>query len=223
LHLHQGTSEQIWQMIRGQEIDIAITSSSGQPTARSELVMLPCYRWDRSVIVPRDHALAQNSERLTLPRLAEHPLITYVFSFSGESSLKLAFEQHGLTPEVVFTARDADVIKTYVRIGMGVGIVASMAAECDPNGDLTTVDAAGLFPRCTTWIALRRDTVLPRYMQVFMELFAPHLTREITSQALELPTQNAVDELFEGVELKLFGPCSEPLGDATSSTGNIAH
>ncbi|MEM9383783.1 MAG: LysR substrate-binding domain-containing protein [Pseudomonadota bacterium] len=208
LHLHQGTSEQIWQMIRGKEIDFAIVSSSGQPTPRSELIMLPCYRWDRTVIVPRQHPLAGSDERLTLPRLAEHPLITYVFSFSGESSLKLAFEQEGLTPEVVFTARDADVIKTYVRIGMGVGIVASMAAECDPQGDLMTLDAAGLFPRCTTWVALRRDAVLPRYMQVFLELFAPHLTRELTTQALETASQTAVDALLADTDLKLYGPCA---------------
>ncbi len=208
LHLHQGTSEQIWQMIRAKEIDFAIASSSSKPAARSELLMLPCYRWDRTVIVPRDHALAHAREPLTLERLAEHPLITYVFSFSGESSLKQAFERRGLTPEVVFTARDADVIKTYVRIGMGVGIIASMAAECDPDADLVTLDAEGLFPRCTTWIALRRDAVLPRYMQEFMALFAPHLDEDTVRRASATPTQAAVDEMFAKTKLKLYGACA---------------
>ena len=207
LHLHQGTSEQIWQMVRNKEIDFAIVSSSSQPTPRSDVVMLPCYRWDRTVIVPKSHELAARAERLTLQRLAEHPLITYVFSFSGESSLKQAFEREGLTPEVVFTARDADVIKTYVRIGMGVGIVASMAAECDDESDLTTVSAAGLFPRCTTWIAARRDVLLPGYMYDFMELFASHLTRDLAEAAMGESTQAGVDGLFADTPLLLYKPC----------------
>lgn len=212
LHLHQGTTEQIWQMIRAKEIDLAITSSSSSaPAPRSDVVILPCYRWDRTVIVPRQHELAARRERLTLARLAEYPLITYVFSFSGESSLKQAFEREGLTPEVVFTARDADVIKTYVSIGMGVGIVASMAAECSDQGDLISIDAAGLFPRCTTWLAVRRDVALPVYMRVFMELFAPHLTQELTSRAMELTTQADVDALFEHAELALMTPRGERL------------
>jgi LysR family cys regulon transcriptional activator len=214
LHMHQGTSEQIWKMMQGKEIDFAITSTSGPAPARSELILLPCYRWDRTVIVPREHALADDREPLTLERLSEHPLITYVFSFSGESSLKQAFEREGLTPEVVFTARDADVIKTYVRIGMGVGIVASMAAECDDNADLVTLDAAGLFPRCTTWIAFRRDAVLPRFMHHFMELFAPHLTLQLTQAAVATSSQAAVDELLTAVPLELHRPCGGEVNPA---------
>jgi LysR family cys regulon transcriptional activator len=214
LHLHQGTSEQIWKMIRAKEIDFAIASTSGEPPTRSELIILPCYRWDRTVIVPRNHELARADGPLEIATLARYPLITYVFSFSGESSLKKAFEAEGLTPEVVFTARDADVIKTYVRIGMGVGIVASMAADCTPDSELVTVNAQGMFPRCTTWIGLRRDAVLPNYMRHFMMLFAPQLDDRLVREVQETSSQAAVDALLAEVPLKLYGPCSEELHSA---------
>ncbi len=110
-------------------------------------MLVPSYRWDRSIIVPKAHALAKLDRKVTLHDLAQYPLVTYVFSFDGESSLKRAFADAGLEPDVVFTARDADVIKTYVRMGLGVGIVASMAAECGDKNDLQIIDAAGLFPR----------------------------------------------------------------------------
>lgn len=203
LDLHQGTSEQIASMAEQRQIDFAIASGSRQ--LFPDLLLLPCYHWERSIIVPRGHPLARLDRALTLAELAEHPLVTYVFSFGGESSLKKAFAQQGLNPKIVFTARDADIIKTYVRMGLGVGIVASMAADCED--DLVVIDARGLFPRSTTWIGFRRDLPLRRYMVEFIELFAPHLTRALIERALLLPGQADVDELFRDVELPVRETC----------------
>lgn len=205
LELHQGTSEQIADMVQARQIDFAI--ATGGQDLFSDLVMLPCYRWDRVILVPRDHELAQLDEPLTLETLARYPLVTYVFSFSGESSLKRAFAAEGLTPDVVFTARDADVIKTYVRMGMGVGIVASMAHDCEE--DLVAIDAEGLFPRSTTWIGFRRDTVLRRYMSHFMQLFAPHLSDALVSRCLAAGDQSEVDRIVADIELPLRGGCAD--------------
>jgi LysR family cys regulon transcriptional activator len=199
LDLHQGTSEQIASMAEQRQIDFAIASGSRQLFA--DLVLLPCYHWERSIIVPRTHPLAQLDRALSLADLAEHPIVSYVFSFGGESSLKKAFAAQGLNPKIVFTARDADIIKTYVRMGLGVGIVASMAADCEE--DLVVIDGRGLFPRSTTWIGFRRDAALKRYMVDFIELFAPHLTRDRIERAAALPDQAAVDALLADIELPI--------------------
>ncbi len=209
LNLHQGTSEQIADMVAAGQIDFAI--ATGGQDLFSDLKLLPCYRWDRVVIVPRDHALTRLGRPLTLEDLGQFPLVTYVFSFSGESSLKKAFAGVGVEPEVVFTARDADVIKTYVRIGMGVGIVAGMARECGADDDLAVVDATDLFPRSTTWIGFRRDAVLRDYMFDFMERFAPHIDRELATAAAACENQAQVDRLFADIELPVRGSCSEPV------------
>ena len=144
----------------------------------------------------------------------QYPLVTYVFSVTGESSFKNAFAQQGLEPDVVFTARDADIIKTYVRMGMGVGVVAGMAYECPDENDLVSLSAEGLFPRCTTWLGFRRDSVLRGYMVDFISLFAPHLTPELTRQAAELDSQAAVDALFAETALPIRGGCGSEVEDA---------
>ena len=138
LNLHQGTSEQIADMVAADKIDFAIATGSNH--LFSNMLLVPSYRWDRSIIVPKGHALTRLDRKITLQDLVEYPLVTYVFSFSGESSLKRAFADEGLEPNVGFTARDADVIKTYVRMGLGVGIVASMAADCSDDSDLQVLD-----------------------------------------------------------------------------------
>ena len=164
------------------------------------------------MLVPKDHPLAQRRQRLDLETLATYPLVTYVFSLTGESSFKQAFAAKGLEPDVVFTARDADIIKTYVRMGMGVGVVAAMAWECRDKTDLVALNASGLFPRVTTWIGFKRDTVLRGYMVDFAELFASHLSPELTQQAASLESQADVDNLFEGGSLSLRGGCDDEFG-----------
>ena len=207
LNLHQGTSEQIADMVSANEIDFAI--ATGSHDLFSGLYLVPSYHWDRKIVVPKDHALAKLERKLTLNDLAQHPLVTYVFSFGGQSSLKRAFADQGLEPDVVFTARDADVIKTYVRMGLGVGIVASMAEDCADQKDLTAIDAEGLFPRSTTWIGFRKDIVLRRYMLDFVKLFAPHITSDQLEQTRNIRSQSDIDKLFAGATLPVRGGCSD--------------
>lgn len=209
LELQQGTSEQIAELVAANRVDFAIATGSRQ--LFPGLVLLPCYSWDRIVLVPSGHPLTGNKE-LSLRVLAGYPLVTYVFGSTGESSLKKAFADQGLEPNVVFTARDADIIKTYVRMGMGVGIIAPMAYECQDQKDLTALSAAGLFPRVTTWLGYRRDSVLRRYMVDFIAMFAPHLTPQITRKVAQLATQSEVDELLDEVQLPLRGGCEEVPG-----------
>ena len=149
-----------------------------------------------------DHELAQLERQITLKDLAKYPLVTYVFSFGGQSSLKNAFAEQGLEPDVVFTARDADVIRTYVRMGLGVGIVAGMADE-DEDEDMTTISAAGLFPRSTTWIGFRKDVVLRRYMLEFVRLFAPHISADQLEKTRHARSQLEIDKLFSDAHIPI--------------------
>ncbi len=209
LNLHQGTSEQIADMVAANEIDFAI--ATGSRDLFSDLLLLPSYHWDRKIVVPKDHELAKLDGKATLKDLARYPLVTYVFSFGGQSSLKQAFAKEGLEPDVVFTARDADVIKTYVRMGLGVGIVASMSEDCDDKKDLTALSAAGLFPRSTTWIGFRKEAVLRRYMLDFVQLFAPHITSDQLEKMRHLRTQEEIDKLFDSSQLPIRGGCSDDM------------
>ena len=200
LHLHQGTSEQIGEMASLDRIDFAI--ATGSQSLFDGYSLLPCYRWHRHVVVPKGHPLAK-VKKPTLKQLASYPIITYVFSFSGPSSLHEIFAQEGLVPNVVLTARDADVIKTYVRLGLGVGIVASMAVEEREDSDLVRIDTSHLFPAHVTWIGFRRGGLLRKYQLDFMQLFAPHLTRRVIERAAGAATQADVDALVEGLDLPL--------------------
>jgi len=212
LELHQGTSEQIAELVANDQVDFAI--ATGSRNLFPGLVLLPCFHWDRIVLVPKAHLLAEGDAKLDLETLVQHPLVTYVFSLTGESSFKKAFTELGLEPDVVFTARDADIIKTYVRMGMGVGVVAGLAYECSDEVDLVAMSAEGLFPRCTTWLGFRRDSVLRGYMVDFISLFAPHLTPELTRQAADLESQVEVDALLADIPLPVRGGCGNEVADA---------
>ena len=199
LHLHQGTSGQIADMMAVDQVDFAIATGSFE--LFPDVVKIPCYRWHRCVVVPAGHPLAAE-KKLTLKALAQYPLITYTFSFSGPSSLHQRFAVAGLEPNVALTARDADVIKTYVRLGMGVGIVAPMAIDASDT-DLTVIDAAHLFPAHTTWIGFRRGLLLRRYMVEFIRLLAPHAERRLIERASESADDATVATLFEAIALPL--------------------
>ena len=200
LHLHQGTSEQIAEMAALDRIDFAI--ATGSEGLFDGFALLPCYQWHRHVVVPRNHPLAR-AKKITLKQLASHPIITYVFSFTGPSSLHGIFAKEGLVPNVVLTARDADVIKTYVRLGLGVGIVASMAIEPEGDADLVHIDTSDLFPTHTTWIGFRRGGLLRKYQLDFIQLFAPHLTRRLIERAAGAANPAEVEQLVSGLELPL--------------------
>ncbi|MBQ60566.1 MAG: HTH-type transcriptional regulator CysB [Gammaproteobacteria bacterium] len=200
LNMHQGTPMQIAEMAANGTVDFAIATEALEHFG--DLIMMPCYRWNRCIVVPRDHPLAQLSA-LTLEDVAEHPIVTYVFGFTGRSKLDEAFTQHGLTPKVVFTATDADVIKTYVRLGLGIGIMAQMAYDPEQDADLASLDASHLFEHSTTMIGCRRGTFLRGYMYDFIELFSPHLNRELVAKAFSLQTRAELDELFTDLKLPL--------------------
>jgi LysR family cys regulon transcriptional activator len=198
-HLHQGTSEQIAEMAQTSRIDLAI--ATGSTSLFPNYVLLPCYRWHRRLVVPPTHPLAK-IERPTLKQIAAFPIVTYVFSFSGPSSLHAIFAAAGLQPDIALTARDADVIKTYVRLGLGVGIIADMAIDtAGPDADLVSIDASHLFPQHTTWAGFARDSLLRRYTYDFLGLLGPHLTRKLVDRAGSARTQTEVDALFADVEL----------------------
>lgn len=201
LHMHQGTPMQISELAADGTVDFAIATEALD--LFSDLVMMPCYKWNRSIIVPKDHPLAQIS-LLTLEDVAKYPIVTYVFGFTGRSKLDEAFLNRGLAPKVVFTATDADVIKTYVRLGLGIGIVASQAHDPTTDTDLVAIDASHLFSYSITKIGFRRGTFIRGFMYDFIEHFAPHLTREIVEKAYSCTSKHELDELFSDINLPLL-------------------
>lgn len=179
LQIHQGSPPQIAAMAADGNVDFAIATEALEHF--SQLVMLPCYRWNRCVLVNPDHPLAQK-KRIELHDIALYPIVTYTFGFTGRSKLDQAFSSRGLKPEVVLTAVDADVIKTYVRLGLGIGIIADMAYSGQEDGDLVRLDASHLFSPSTTHIGFRYGTFLRGYMYDFITWFAPHLTHAIIDE-----------------------------------------
>ncbi|WP_078083654.1 HTH-type transcriptional regulator CysB [Microbulbifer mangrovi] len=201
LHMHQGTPMQISEMAADGTADFAIATEALE--LFSDLVMMPVYRWNRCILVPKGHELAQ-LPKLTLEDVAKYPIVTYVFGFTGRSKLDEAFLEKGLSPKVVFTAADADVIKTYVRLGLGIGIVADMAAVEDEDSDLVALDASELFESSVTKIGFRKGIFLRGFMYEFIQQFAPHLTRELVEQAAQASSRAEVDELFSHIDLPVY-------------------
>ncbi|GAB1413865.1 MAG: hypothetical protein AMXMBFR31_27150 [Candidatus Desulfobacillus denitrificans] len=179
--LRQGSPTQVCEYVLAGEADIAIaTEAIGE---QNELVMLPCYQWNRCVIARPDHPILK-AQPLTLEVIAKYPIVTYDFAFTGRSQINKAFAARGLTPNVALTAIDADIIKTYVALGLGIGIVAYMAFDPAADKGLRAVDAAHLFESATTRLGIRRNAWLRGYAYTFIELFAPHLTRKMVQSAL---------------------------------------
>ncbi len=201
IHLHQGTPQQMASMVVAGEVDFVIATEGAH--FYTDLVMMPCSRWNRAIVVPPGHALYKLSQlgSLTLEALANFPIITYVFGFTGRSQLDRAFHSRGLEPNVVLTAADADVIKTYVRIGSGVGIIAQMAYEPELDGDLLALDASHLFDSSVTHIGMRRNRQLRPFMYDFIKQFAPHLDQQCVDSALVATSQRDREKLFELVDL----------------------
>ena len=198
LHMYQGTPAQISDAAAKGDADFAIATESLH--LYNDLIMLPCYHWNRSIIVRQDHPLAKKSN-ITIQDVAQYSLVTYVFGFTGRSELDTAFTDANLEPKIVFTATDADVIKTYVRLGIGIGVIASMAIDKELDKDLVEIDASHLFKSSTTKIGFRRGTFLRSYMFDFIERFAPHLNRDIVTRAILLKNNAEIEKLLEDVEL----------------------
>ncbi len=198
LHLHQGTPRLISEMAASGDVEFAVATEA--LALFSDLVMTPCYSWNRCVVVPPDHPLCQASQ-LTIEELARCPLVTYVQGLTGRGKMDQAFLEAGLEPNLVFTATDADVIKTYVRLGLGVGVIARMAFVPEVDNDLVQIDAGHLFEPSITKIAFRRGMYIRGYMYRFMELFAPHLDRDLIDAAAGCANQEEVDTLFSKIAL----------------------
>ncbi len=183
LNLHQGSPRQVAQMLISGEADIGIATEA--LAQYDQLVTLPCYRWTHSVVVPPDHPLL-DGQPLTLQRLARYPLVTYDAGYTGRSHIDEAFAREGVQPSIVLTAMDADVIKTYAELGLGVGVVASIAYDEDRDRSLRALDAGHLFAVNMTRLAFRRGAFLRGYVYSFIETFAPPLTRRVVEQAMRL-------------------------------------
>ena len=140
---------------------------------------------------------------VTIEKLADFPLVAYTFGFTGRSELYTAFNRAGLTPRIVFTATDADVIKTYVRLGLGVGVIASMAVDPVSDPDLVRIEASEIFTNSTTKIGFRRSTFLRSYMYDFIQRFAPHLTRAVVDAAVALRSNEDIEAMFRDIKLPL--------------------
>ncbi|MBY4599367.1 CysB family HTH-type transcriptional regulator [Ottowia caeni] len=182
LHLHQGSPRQVAAMLMSGEADIGVATEA--LTNHESLLTLPCYRWSHSVILPENHPLLSAPQPLTLQALTEHPIITYDQGYTGRSHIDDAFQRAGLMPRIVLTAMDADVIKTYVELGMGVGIIAAIAFDPERDRLLRMLDARHLFQLNTTRLGLRRGAWLRGYAYDFIEMFAPTLTRADVEQAM---------------------------------------
>jgi LysR family cys regulon transcriptional activator len=205
LHLHQGSPPQIAKQAAEGTVDFAIATEALEHF--EQLVMLPCYHWNRSVLVPPKHPLAlkvqAKGSKLTLADIAEFPIVTYTFGFTGRSKLDQAFHAHGLRPDVVLTAVDADVIKTYVRLGLGAGIVASMSYDPKTDADLVELPADHLFEPSTTHIGFRQGMFLRAYMYDFIAEFAPHLTRELIDEVAAIQDPAARSQRVHDLIAKL--------------------
>lgn len=181
LVLRQGNPTQIATLVSSGEADIAIATEA--ISLFQELIMLPCYQWNRCVVVPPKHPLLK-LKKLSLAAISKHPIITYDFAFTGRTKINQAFEAQGLTPNVVLTAIDADVIKTYVELGLGIGILAKMAYDPERDKHLESIDAGHLFEPSTTRIGISRNSYLRSYVFDFIHMFAPHLEPDTVKEAI---------------------------------------
>ena len=198
LHINQGTPAQLAELTLKGEVDFAIATEGIDHF--SNLVLVPCYSWNRSIVVPRDHRLA-SVKKLTLAQIAKEPLVTYVFGFAGGSSVANAFTKAHFEPNVAFTATDTDVIKKYVRLGLGIGIIATMAREEGVDDDLEFLDASHLFEPSVTHIGLRREVFLRSYMYEFIESFASHLSKSLLDRVLAISQADERNKLLSKFEL----------------------
>ena len=201
LQMHQGNPEQISDLAASGAVDFAIATEAMEYF--EDLVMMPCYRWNRAIVTPCDHPLRENTP-LTLEAVANYPILTYVFGFTGRSNLDKAFKSKGLKTNVVFMATDADVIKTYVRLGLGVGIVAKVAYDSQVDNDLCALDASYLFEPSTTKIGFRRGMFLRSYHFDFINLFSPHLTRDVVDMAIQSESNRAREGLLSNLTLPVY-------------------
>jgi len=182
LSLLQGNPKQICDMVLKDQADLAIATEAIADVPG--LVSIPCYQWEHVVVVPSEHPLLK-SKSVALEEIAACALVTYDNAFSGRSKIDQAFALRGLHPNIVLEAIDADVIKTYVELGLGVGIIAGMAFDAERDKNLRAIPVGHLFGTNVSRMALRRGTYLRGYVYTFMELLTPHLNRKLIEQVMQ--------------------------------------
>jgi LysR family transcriptional regulator, cys regulon transcriptional activator len=181
LNMLQGTPREISERAAAGEIDLAIATETLDQNP--DLVTFPCYDWNRTIVIPDKHPLL-SEKILTLEAVSKYPILTYMIDFTGRAQQDQSFKDRGLKPNVIFTATDSDVIKKYVGIGLGIGIIASMAFDAKKDKPLKGIDASHLFKPSTTLLAFRRGSYLRGYTYAFIECFAPHLTKDAIEHKL---------------------------------------
>ena len=201
LELHQGSPKEVARQALTGEADLAIaTEAVGEERG---LVALPCYQWNRCVVTPKHHKLTETGP-LTLENLAKEPIITYVLGYTGRHRIDEAFARAGLSSNIVLTAVDSDVIKTYVRFGLGVGVIANMAYNSEEDADLIAMDARELFGTSYSHIALRKDKYLRPFIFKFIEMLAPHLTEDRVMKVLSGQDSNIHNDLLANRLLPVY-------------------
>lgn len=181
LNIHQGNPTQVTDQVVKGEADIGIATES--ISHNDKLFCLPCYTWNRCLVMPAKHPLAKE-KTVTLVKLATYPIITYDYAFTGSTIVSKVFHDAGLTPNVVLTAIDADVIKTYVNLGLGLGLIAQMAYDPKRDQGLVSIDVSHLFPTSTTYLGIRRDVFLRGFMYDFIEMFIPAYPKQIVKKLM---------------------------------------
>lgn len=201
LTMHQGTPLQISELVVQGKADLAIATESLMN--HEQLIALPCYKWGPCVIVQKHHPIALLKE-LTLQAIAENPIITYVQGLTGRYKIDEAFSRHDIKPNIIITAVDADVIKTYVRLGLGIGIIARMAVSKELDDDLIAIDVAAIFGISTTRIAFRKERYMRQYIYQFIEMFGPHLDQKVVNKAISINDPKERELLFENYKIPVL-------------------
>ena len=196
--VHQGRPSQIADLLASGEVDIAITTESLELFENA--ILMPCYKWNRCALVPKGHPLAQQ-KRISIQELASYELVTYVFAKEAESTILNAFNQAGLVPKISFSATEADIIKTYVRLGFGVGIIAEMAYSQEEDHDLIAIPLNNIFEFSWTYLSIPHQTIMRTLTYDFIELFAPHLTQSIITKLEACNSQAEIDAIFQKIKI----------------------
>ena len=199
--MHQGSPLQISKMVSNGDVDFAIASEDLE--LFDNLVVLPCYSWNFCVITPKGHNL-NLEKKIDYSSIAKYPIVTYVHGFCNRSKIDATFKEKGLKLNIIFTASDADLIKTYVRLGFGIGIIAKMAIDSTLDSDLSVIDIDHLFQNNITSIGFRKDIFLRGYMQSFIESFAPHLSSDFLHKNVVKYNRNEIERMIDSVRLPHF-------------------
>ena len=201
LNIQQGTPEQVAALLEQGDVDVAIATEC--LASRETLVSMPCYRWSRSVITKKGHELVSQKE-LELEDIVRYPIITYVQGFTARYRQDEIFNKFHLQPNIVLTAVDADVIKTYVRLGLGIGIIANMAFSAEQDSDLVSIDVEHLFGISTSQIAVKKDSPIKPYIYSFIEMFAPQLSQDLIKQAIACESLEQRRQLFFDIAIPMY-------------------